>query len=535
LGIKKHLPLIVAAALLPALLCGSAYGQKVKIYKEKPSKKKDAKKEDTTASAEPDKVLYQRALAEVKKSHYTEARLDFQTLINTYPDSEYLAKAKLGVADSYYKEGGTSNLTLAVSEYKNFIVFFPFLDEAAYAQMQVAMSHYRMMEKSDRDNSEAIDSEQEFQTFLLKYPQSPLVPKAEQDLRNVQEVLADGEYRTARFYYLKPYYPAAAARLFELSERYPLYSHSDEVLWMLGDIYMRAKKVSKSEDDKNHWGDLAATCYARIVKNYPLSPRAAAAKAQLTAMGQPVPQPDPEAVARMKQDQLYVKQHHPHLYDRPMSMIRTEPDVLTADRYGNPNLDPPDDIISAKDVLSQGAAGPVFDKPRAAAEVDANGAQPSGEVTPIDAAPANSGAAGMAAGAQIIAAPASAADAAAAGATPSAPPAPVPAPSPAPGSQPPTATGNPGPSTLTVLPDSSSSNSAATTVGSTASTSPAATTAPTGSITAAPGTAAAAGPQNGTGATAGNAPSGDAKAEKADPKTESSSKKKKGLKKIVPL
>ena len=35
----------------------------------------------------------------------------FQTLINTYPDSEYLAKAKLGVADSYYKEGGTSNLT----------------------------------------------------------------------------------------------------------------------------------------------------------------------------------------------------------------------------------------------------------------------------------------------------------------------------------------------------------------------------------------------------------------------------------------
>ncbi len=40
---------------------------------------------------------------------------------------------------------------------------------------------------------------------------------------------------------------------------------------MLGDIYERAKQASKNEDDKNHWADLAAECYQRIVKNYPLS------------------------------------------------------------------------------------------------------------------------------------------------------------------------------------------------------------------------------------------------------------------------
>ncbi len=92
---------------------------------------------------------------DIKKGRYIEGRLAYQTLINTYPDSEYLAKAKLGVADSYFKEGGTSNITQAVQEYKDFITFFPFLDEAAYAQMQVAMAHYRMMEKtgSRRDPS----------------------------------------------------------------------------------------------------------------------------------------------------------------------------------------------------------------------------------------------------------------------------------------------------------------------------------------------------------------------------------------------
>ena len=181
---KKRYFAIAFAALLTGSLCASAYGyqKKVKVTKVKST---PAKKDETAETAEPDKILYERAVNDVKHSRYTEARLSFQTLVNTYPDSEYLAKAKLGVADSYYKEGGTSNLTQAVDEYKNFIVFFPFLDEAAYAQMQVGMAHYRMMSKSDRDNSQGESAEDEFQAFLLKYPQNPLVPQAEQNLRQI--------------------------------------------------------------------------------------------------------------------------------------------------------------------------------------------------------------------------------------------------------------------------------------------------------------------------------------------------------------
>ncbi len=103
---------------------------------------------DVNTSAEPDKVLYDRAQADLKAGRYTEGRLALQTLINTYPDSEYLAKAKLAVADSYYKEGGTTNLTQSIQEYNDFRTFFPFLDEAAYAQMQIGLAHYKMMEKA---------------------------------------------------------------------------------------------------------------------------------------------------------------------------------------------------------------------------------------------------------------------------------------------------------------------------------------------------------------------------------------------------
>src|ERR1700677_436503 len=247
----RLLAAIVLAGSLACAFSPSAYGQKKpKITKAKPQKGSDQ------PSVEPDKVLYNRAMDDIKRGHFIESRLNLQTLVNTYPDSEYLAKAKLAVADSYFKEGGTSNLTQAVDEYKNFIVFFPFLDEAAYAQMQVAMAHYHMMEKPDRDTSQGLAAESELQIFLQKYPQSPLHAKAEQSLREVQEVLADGEFRIGRFYYVRARtnpidYSAAAARLIEVSERYPLYSESDEALWMLGDIYERVKTLSKNEDDKN--------------------------------------------------------------------------------------------------------------------------------------------------------------------------------------------------------------------------------------------------------------------------------------------
>src|SRR5271170_821618 len=244
---------IIIAGIFLSLAAASSFAAGDQNQKKKAKKPQPAAAADTKASAEPDKVLYDRSMVEYKKGKYTEARLDLQTLINTYPDSEYLAKAKLAMGDSFYKEGGTSNLTQAVAQYKDFITFFPFLDEAAYAQMQVGMAHFKLMEKADRDSSQAQMAEDEFQAMLLKFPQSPLAPQAEQRLREVQEVLADGEYKIAHYYYTKQDYHASAARLMEVVNRYPLYSQSDEALWMLGDIYSRVKLVSKNEDQRNYW------------------------------------------------------------------------------------------------------------------------------------------------------------------------------------------------------------------------------------------------------------------------------------------
>ena len=378
----------LTALLGLAISCGISSSLNAQVIKKPAKKKQPAKASDTdpNSSAQPDKILYDRALEDVKHGRFTEGRLSLQTLINTYPDSEYLAKAKLAVADSYYKENGTSNLTQAVAEYKDFITFFPFLEEAAYAQMQVGMAHYKMMEKSDRDSSQAQMAEDEFQAMLLKYPQSPLAPQAEQRLREVQEVLADGEYKIAHFYYTKQDYRASAARILEVVNRYPLYSQSDEALWMLGDIYTRVKLGlgSKNEDQRNYWNALSGKVYAQIVEQYPLSPRAQEAKTRLKQMGLPVPASNPDAVIRMQKERDYEKQHHANaLLKGPANMLHTAPDVSLAAHVGQPNLNPPDDAVAASEVLKPNSGG--------ASNFSLSGSASSGDSTYTSSTGANTG------------------------------------------------------------------------------------------------------------------------------------------------
>jgi outer membrane protein assembly factor BamD len=336
-----HLRRTLTWILMAGLLLSASSSDAQILHKKR---KKVNKSTSADNSAEPDKVLYNRALEDIRRGRQEVGRLGLQTLINTYPDSEFLAKAKLGIADSFYKEAGTANMAQAIQGYKDFIVFFPFLPEAAYAQLQVANAHYQQMAKPDRDRSEAKAAEDEYQTFLSKYPKDPLARKAEQRLRDVQEIIAEGDYRIGYFYYVKGDKRAAAARLTSIAKRYPLYSRSDKVQWMLGDIF-----------EKSEHKEIASIYYGNILKNYPLSDLAADAKDKLVAFKVPVPQPDPKAVAWMTAEQNAPRKRD-GLIKRPLALVRSGPhgEIIASAKSGTPTLEPEADNTSATDILSGG-------------------------------------------------------------------------------------------------------------------------------------------------------------------------------------
>jgi hypothetical protein len=129
-----------------------------------------------------------------------------------------------------------------------------------------------------------------------------------------------------------------------IAKRYPLYSKSDKVLWMLGDIY-----------EKSEHKEIASLYYGDIVKNYPLSGLAPTAKNKLVAFKVPVPQPDPKAVAWMTAEQNTPRPHE-SLVRKPLALVRTGPhgEMVASAKSGTPTLEPEADNTSATDILSGG-------------------------------------------------------------------------------------------------------------------------------------------------------------------------------------
>ena len=247
----------------------------------------------TKDTQQPDKVLFDKAMKDIERGQYEVARIELNTLMNTYESSEFLAKAKLALADSWFREGGANGMAQAEAEYKDFELFYPTMEESAEAQYKICMIHYKGMDKPDRDESQALRAEDECRNLLVQYPNSKHAPQAAQLLRNIQEVLGEHQFRIGTFYYEKGANPAAANRLTYAVEQYPLYSNADQALWEAGKAYLGMGPKYRQT---------AADAFSRIVREYPLSARAEEAKQQLEDMEMPIPQGDRNAYDRQKYD-----------------------------------------------------------------------------------------------------------------------------------------------------------------------------------------------------------------------------------------
>jgi outer membrane protein assembly factor BamD len=314
---NSYLLRFAALFLISALLNPASAGFRRKKYEQPITK-------DTQ---QPDKVLFDRAITDIEHGRFEVARLTLNTLINTYDSSEYLAKAKLAIADSWYREGGSHGLAQAEAEYKDFELFYPQMEEAAESQWRVCQIHYKQMDKADRDNSQAQRAEDECRQLLVQYPNSKYLDRAKQMLRNTQEVLGEKEYRTGAFYFSKGSSPASANRFQYLSEQYPLYSGADEALWQEAEAFKRMG---------DRFEERQATALTRLVREYPLSSHLDEAKEQLTAMKHPVPPADPGAYARMKYE--LENRTTDSLFTRSLSMFTRGPSTTAAAKMGDPAM-----------------------------------------------------------------------------------------------------------------------------------------------------------------------------------------------------
>ena len=347
---SRRISMILALGLLLAFLAGC-------------TNKKSKNPLANIGSKQPDKVLFDKAMDAMRHNRFDVARLTLQTLINTYPDSEFIARAKLAVGDSWYAEGGTAALAQAEQEYSDFEIFFPNMPEAAEAQLKIANIHYQQMEKADRDYTHAKRAEDEYRKVILQYPDSKLVPEAKQKLLEVQEVLADREFMIGRFYYLRQSYLASVARLQSLVDKYPLYSQADEALYLLGQDYegqIARLRLAPTCDDKGmprgclteavksqYIGEntkSATKAYDQIITRYPIMDRSDDARKRLAALKQPIPRPTKRAVAQNRAE--ITSRSESTMPQMLMGLWKKGPDVSAAAKVGNPTLTDPEPVAA---------------------------------------------------------------------------------------------------------------------------------------------------------------------------------------------
>jgi outer membrane protein assembly factor BamD len=408
----------IGAAVLALLVLGSVAAHADKKPKKKKNTDLSANPLASVNSKQPDKELFDKAMTAMKKGRFDVCRLDLQTMLNTYPESEYRMRAKLAVGDSWFKEGGSAALAQAEAEYKDFITFFPNAPEAAEAQMKVADIYYQQMEKPDRDPNNSERAELEYRNMINMFPDSTLVPRAKQKLRDVQEVMAEREAQIGLFYESRENFPAAIARLQTVTDTYPLYSKSDQALLGIGDAYAgEARRIELQSKlpgairERLHamFMDKAAAAYSKVITRYPMAPHVEDARDRLVAMNHAVPEPSQEAVAENDAEE---RSRQPVRFtDKTFDIIKHGPMVVEAVHVGDPSLDDPKRTL-APDVTKQNVA--IFNeavnagKPPAASQpAEATGVnepprsdQPS--TAPLQLAPP---AGGTGVGAEVVSAP----------------------------------------------------------------------------------------------------------------------------------
>ena len=241
-----------------------------------------------------DRELFEVAAKEARKSKFEQARLLFNVIITTYPESAYLPHAKLAIADTFYLEGSTSALIQAANSYQEWLTFFPTDPLADEVMLKIAETEMRQMGLPDRDVAHARKAEQRLKALLQQFPNTALRPDAQVRLTEVQENLGMHTFQVGNFYMdryergVAPNPKGAQSRYREVVEKYPNFSRMDRVLYLLANTY-----VAEEEPDE------AAKYFQQLARNYPNSEYAEKAHEQLEAIGAPKPEADPNAKGKL--------------------------------------------------------------------------------------------------------------------------------------------------------------------------------------------------------------------------------------------
>jgi outer membrane protein assembly factor BamD len=235
-----------------------------------------------TLASNSDQVIWEAGSHAFEKKQWDNARQHFRRIVDGFPNSQFGPQARLGLADSYFNEGGTASYVLAAGSYREFLTFYPSHPRSDYAQFQVGESFFKQKNGPDRDQTSTTQALEEFERVLQYYPNSQQAPKAQERISELRQSLARAEFLAGYFYQHTRQAPRAAITRYEgILKDYPDYKRMDEVLFRLAQALALSGRTGE-----------ALPYLDRLLKEYPGSEFAAGARKLYTDL-ETAPSPSP--------------------------------------------------------------------------------------------------------------------------------------------------------------------------------------------------------------------------------------------------
>jgi outer membrane protein assembly factor BamD len=210
--------------------------------------------------AKPKEALFEKGKALIEKKRYDQGRKYLTFVFETYPNDPLGRDALLLVADSFFKQGGSSGYTEARFRYRDYLNRYPGAPRRDYARYQFALTYDKEMERPDRDQTPTREAIDQYQALIREYPTSGFAGAARERVRLLTNVLAEHEFSVGYFYMRKGASSAALARFTELEQRYPEYGARDK-------LYFYAARVLEKLGRRQE----ADRYYARLTAEFPES------------------------------------------------------------------------------------------------------------------------------------------------------------------------------------------------------------------------------------------------------------------------
>lgn len=201
----------------------------------------------------PPQEAYDEAMAKMAKKRYLQARTLLQEILPRVApeDRELLPKVQLGIADAFFKDGGTLNYGEALNAYRNFLTYFPQHEQAAYAQFMVGQSMFRQVLSPDRDQTMTLKAIDELKKVETTYPNSAYAEGARQTIDLCNARLAEKERLVGRFYQRRKTYFAAIDRYHFALDHYPIAASSSRLLYDLGSCLLSVNRRDEAQETFN--------------------------------------------------------------------------------------------------------------------------------------------------------------------------------------------------------------------------------------------------------------------------------------------